>query len=168
MPKVVPPGEYKGLKKGSVSRNRKQKPSEGRLNSVRACRERAARVLKAAEQGVISVQHAQALIRGYQAVTALILDEHELKLRGIRDKAPDDNSDKPVDDLVLGTHIKRRALVKRGVSKDGAPIEERSIVLEVSGPDPDALAMAVQEHGRFEQIEEEDIEDELAAALRSE
>lgn len=151
MPRV-PPGQSLNLLKGrGVSRNRKQKPV--RLTSIRACRERAVAVAQAAEVGLISAGHATALIKLYQAIVGFMLDEHELKQRGIRDETPDDNAPELDAELSLGTHIKRKAVVKRGTGRDGTHLDERTIALEASGPDPDALTLAEAEHDALDEAE---------------
>lgn len=158
MPRIVPPGQSLNLAKGrGVSRNRHQKPV--RLTSFRALRERAIKVVQAAELGEIATSHMKDLLHGYQVLGSLMLDEHELKQRGIRDEIVDDNGPGDDNELVLGTHIKRKAVVKRGTGRDGAQLDERTIALEVSGPDPDALALADQEHQAL-------AEAELAEAMR--
>lgn len=152
----VAPGQSKRLaaRKG-ISRNRGQ-VLKG-MGSVRAIRERSIEVTVAAEQGLISAQHANALLRNYKQIVSMMLDEHEMKLRGIRDKAPVDNSDTPPEDsLVLGTHIKRKAVVKKGTAKDGSPIDEKSISLEASGPDAGILTEATREHDDLVEAELED------------
>jgi hypothetical protein len=156
MPKIVPPGQYRS---NSISGKRKA-PKTLRVNSTKALRLRALAVIQAAEQGIMSTADADRLTRMYQRTTEMMLAEHELKQAGIRDEVPDDNApDEPLE-IELGTHQKRKATVKRVPGPHGgAPVEERTVTVELSGVDPDALAAAHEEHNKL-------IKREIDEALR--